>query len=127
MSRHTIRLRNPWKWNEHTGDAAAARLVAHRPFNRPTGLDSGTRVILVIADIAVLAAVQINDQPLITPRQEPEIAQQQWDITSLLKPRNQLQLVYHASATAGDTEVLRQQLDAGSVRLEMVTAGDSDR
>ena len=83
MTPHIIRLRDPWQWAAESGTGPAR---ASRWFNRPTGLEPSTRVVLVVASIAKLSSVRLNDQPLLVPSAPG------WEIADRLELRNQLQL-----------------------------------
>ncbi len=78
----------PADWNAAIGPHFHGRVRFSRHFNRPTGLDAGTVVYLVIEGIGPADLVQLNGRVLDwdsstanTPR---------FDITLLLSPRNEL-------------------------------------
>ncbi len=115
--RHRIRLRGPWWRSAGTvfDTAAAVRIrlpstpaeqqggdstspssadyVFRRPFNRPTGLQGGDVVWLVLEGIADLQTVRLNDQPIWQRRSStPESMPLEIAITKLLQDANQLEL-----------------------------------
>jgi hypothetical protein len=108
VSIHTIRLRGPWQAETSAGVGelslpgplpgwifAAGRpetpetILLRRQFNRPTGLE-GQRVDLVIAACSLPIQVVLNGHRL--PQQTVEAVAQRWEITPLLRPRNELQV-----------------------------------
>ncbi len=98
---HTIRLRKPWqriragdgspqRVDVPDQDAAAPRLARStsytRNFNRPSGLDQASRILLRIESWrGELTLVSINEQAL--PTSEPPL---ELEITDLLTAHNQL-------------------------------------
>ena len=72
---HVIRLRGPWQTEPLSGGVVRYA----RRFHRPTGLDGGDRVFLVVGEAA--AGTYLNDQPL-------AIACGRCDITELLAGSN---------------------------------------
>ena len=78
---HSIRLREPWECTT-TEETAQFR----RRFGRPTGLEAGDRVELVIEDNAGEARVTLNG----TLVHSGSLAAMHCDITKLLLPRNEL-------------------------------------
>jgi hypothetical protein len=76
---HVIRLRGPW----HQEPLPGGSVRYSRRFHRPTGLESGDRVFLVLDGSA--AAVVLNGQPL-------ALGSGRYDITELLAAKNLLEL-----------------------------------
>ncbi len=122
---HIIRLRDPWQWV--ACDVPAADDVAHirvsRSFNRPTGLEPGTQVVLVIKGIPALRTVRLNDQTL-SRRAERARTDDAWtcEIGNRLDWRNRLQLRIDSPNPANVNNSLRTSLAAGNVRLEIYDA-----
>ncbi len=109
---HIIRLRNPWQW----GEDAAPGVRISRWFNRPTGLESNTRVVLAIEGGSALCAVVLNGNQL--ENSQPSGDTRRYDIGNRLEPRNLLELVFDALEPA-DRDTLGTALATGSVRLEI--------
>jgi hypothetical protein len=88
---HVIRLRGPWQAEPLSG----GMVRYSRRFHRPTGLDGGDRVFLVV-DEAAAGAILLNGQ---------SVANQsgRFDITNMLAATNFLTL---AAPTNLDTEDL---------------------
>ncbi len=57
--RHRIRLRAPWAAREEPQGT-----VLRRRFHRPTGLDAGTRVFLVLEAVSATLRLELNGAPL---------------------------------------------------------------
>ena len=117
MKTHTIRLRRPWQKPvvgvdgvtridvpeirfDEAGDESKAKSTYQyvRRFNRPTGLDSSTRVHLVISGWSgQLVSIRLNGQDL-----EPGLHSIDADVTDLLEPQNEItiQLTDTADAAA---------------------------
>ena len=111
MTPHIIRLRDPWQWAPAAG---TENISASRWFNRPTGLEPNTRVVLVVTSLEELSGVRLNDQALVG--QSESGADGEWELGERLEPRNLLQLEFRASDTE---QQLRAFLAAGNVRLEI--------
>jgi len=120
---HSIHLGTAWE--PPTAIEADGRLLWTRRFGRPGGLESGDRVVLVIAASAVAADVLVNAASL------PSLAAHdgRWaqDITPLLRDRNELRITV-AAAAGGDSAHEpqgRRPLPSGlgRVTLEIVAAG----
>src|SRR5262245_10571115 len=97
---HTIRLRGPWD-QEPLQDG---QIRWTRCFHRPTGLDPGSRVWLVIEDTAP-AELSLNGRPLRVL--ENTSVPERVDITALLQDSNKLALTIPSAGAVG------------SIRLEM--------
>jgi hypothetical protein len=105
---HVIRLRGPWEF-QTLEDAAAARsgrvpipaptpaLLADyagavrftRRFQRPTGLENGARVKLVIENLPTDAVVALNREPL-----DSELSPARWEIAGRLNQSNALTIEF---------------------------------
>lgn len=105
MAAHTIRLREPW--NRSLGASEAPRLS--RKFGAPTGLGSLSRVYLAVGDMEALSGVFLNGSPLEALTEAKGV--KRWDITDLLRPRNEVCLFMHQASSASGLEPL--------VRLEI--------
>ena len=114
MTPHIIRLRDPWQWAPAAG---TENISASRWFNRPTGLEPNTRVVLVVGNLEELSGVRLNDQALVGQQRSGPF----WkaEVGQRLEPRNQLQLEFRASDTGDTEQQLRAFLAAGNVRLEI--------
>jgi len=82
---HTIRLRGPWDFVPQEDPPGTTRCTRH--FHKPTGLDSGERVWLVIEGLAGTAQVSVNDTAL---AQASGMSLIRFDLTTLLRPHNEL-------------------------------------
>jgi len=127
--RHTIRLRGPWEFRlladtHHAGMqhgkidiSQAAELLQHvvgriewiRRFHRPTGLEGGERVHLIVGSCVAAVAVDLNDGPLVAAGTE-----MRYDITDHLELRNVLRVVVDVDST--------QPVQLEDVRLEITQA-----
>ena len=90
-SPHRIRLRRPWQ-SEGRGD----RIRWTRRFGRPTGLAPGQRVWLVLEDVPAASAVSLNGHVL-------PVGERAFDVTALLRARNELVLETQAAGPPADT------------------------
>jgi hypothetical protein len=115
---HAINLGNAWE-SEPGDDGHAAEWV--RRFGRPTGLEPGDSLWLVIEEPAACTLV-FNGARL--PESGPG-AEYRIEITPLVRDRNLLVLVPHDGAAVGAAAVGRVPLPTplGRVRLEIVPAG----
>jgi hypothetical protein len=100
---HTIRLREPWEVEAQPG-----RMIYRRHFNRPTGLEQGDVVRLVIDGLAAAAMVHVNGEPLAS-------GDSCWDISAQLQNRN-------AIVISLTIDALPPARPFGEVRLEMLVA-----
>lgn len=112
---HVIQLRGPWerevapgRWERFDWERDAATVLSAaepvtvlRRFGKPTGIEPGDTVRLVIAGFDALQ-VWLNDAPL------PIDDTANCDLTALLAPRNVLRLT------------ARRASDAPQVRLEII-------
>ncbi len=88
MARHRIGLSQAWHVRESDGDTPPTWV---RSFGRPTGLEETDRVLLVVEGAAVAAELTLNARPLGHPA--PAATRLTWDVTALLRQRNELLLV----------------------------------
>lgn len=88
VARHKIGLSQAWHVRESDGDAPSTWV---RSFGRPTGLEETDRVLLVVEGATVAAELTLNANPLARP--ERATTRRAWDVTSLLRQRNELLLV----------------------------------
>ena len=102
---HTIRLRDPWQCQRSSETA-----LYRRRFGRPTGLEQGERVYLVIERAGGMGRVTLNGVPLDFGASDGSGLQQ--DVTALLNERNELTI-----AVVPSHGVL------GEVRVEIRTVG----
>ena len=105
---HTIRLRGPWEIEQPEDPLGTARCVRH--FNKPTGLESGERVWLVIEALASTATISLNGAIV---GQASRMSPARFDITPQLIARNRIEIEL-ASPTGADPRV-----SLGEVRLEI--------
>lgn len=113
---HGIRLTAAWERSETAG--------WQRHFGRPSGIDGGQRVWLVLEGQSDEPALQLNGAPLGAPDQaEPN--RWAWEVTSLLRSRNRLELASHPQL-GRPPEVGRAPLPSafGDVLLQIVDGCD---
>jgi hypothetical protein len=108
---HIIRLRGPWQI-EAEGQGG---LVCTRRFHQPTGLDSASRVRLIIENAAGLAEISLNGHPLGTAAPASRAS---FEITVNLQPMNVIAVTIDCpqglpTSTADIEHIL------GQVRLEI--------
>ena len=128
MARHRIGLSQAWQVREADGDTPP---IWVRSFGRPTGLEETDRVLLVVEGADVPAELTLNGFRLGYPSaSQPRL---EFDVTSLLCPRNELLLSPQNArcppGTAGadpSRRADRQSLwrPLGEVSLEIVAADD---
>jgi hypothetical protein len=99
---HVIRLRQPWQTRELPGGVRY-----RRAFHRPTGLDGGQRVWLVIESPQSQVAVWLNGERLGDVRQGTA---GRFNVTGRLADRNRLEI---------DVERGTADSPVGEVRLEI--------
>lgn len=101
---HSIRLREPWDV-----EPAAGGLKRHRRFfNKPTGLESGDRVWIVVEGAVGLSELTLNGSPpphAGEQRASADGASRSYDVTTLLNLRNELILMQKDSPTSSRGEV----------------------
>lgn len=113
---HIIQLRDPWQWDAPEPAERPAQFCAQRYFNRPTGLESGTRIQLVIDDLGELLRVRLNGHVL--SHDGGQEAPWRADISQLLELRNLLQLDLKSRGPTPPAQA-RKLLAAGCARLEI--------
>ncbi len=109
---HIIRLRAPWDIEPLAQPPGHIRCTRH--FNKPTGLDGGQRVSLVLDGLAGANKIVVNGVVLgPAPPLASDDAITRFDITPLLAARNKIEIEL-AAAEAGDPLVR-----LGQVHLEI--------
>lgn len=110
---HTIKLRGPWQiealeslrgelppptettvpgdWGAGLGADFRGRARYSRRFGLPTNLAPEERVSLGVGPVDFLATIHLNGE--LIGRQSWDDGDHRYDITSMLKPRNELQIV----------------------------------
>ena len=88
---HIIRLRGPWEIDPLEDALGTVRCVRH--FNKPTGIDGGERVWLVIEGLACTATISLN-AALVgqASRSSPDDVPARFDITPLLAARSKIEI-----------------------------------
>jgi hypothetical protein len=99
MYPHRIRLRGPWGC-----EPLAGRVRFRRRFGYPGRIDEYERVWLTFTNIAGTAEVRLNDQLL--GRHEDGAGAFEFEVTRLLRPRNEL--IVEVGETAGQGESSRE-------------------
>ncbi|MCA9205923.1 MAG: hypothetical protein KDA59_22875 [Planctomycetales bacterium] len=119
------RVTMPCDWSESLGTDFRGRVRFIRYFNRPTGLDSATRVYLAIDEVDAMAEVQLNGHKLGQIRG----ADGTWrsEVTPILETRNALEIVVDLPSLSQTSAPLPRPRDAhlaggvtGEVRLEIL-------
>lgn len=88
---HVIRLRAPWQIEALATQPGMVRCVRH--FNKPTGLDDGERIWLVIDGPVLPARIALNGQAVgQASGLSPSGAPTRCDVTSLLAARNRIEI-----------------------------------
>jgi hypothetical protein len=117
------RARMPADWSEQLGDEFSGRVRYVRTFQKPTGLEVGQRVWLVIEPPISWGAVELNHKRLgvVGRRGGPG----RFDVTGCLEPHNRLEIVVehpaldeHGAANDDSNSQLAGGL-VGEVRLEI--------
>ena len=129
---HIIRLRGPWQitplngvapksletevpgdWTSALGSDYRGTAAYVRKFGLPTNL-TNERVSLVVEQVTVLASLALNGQPL--GNQSAADGQRKYDVTSLLKLRNELQIIVasEAGGPAGGLGEVRLEIEEGT-------------
>jgi beta-galactosidase/beta-glucuronidase len=118
------RLQMPGDWGASLGVAFRGRVEFRRRFGRPTGIDGGERVWLVCDGADAWAKLTLNGEPLGHVAGPAEAAE--FDVTGLLRERNELAAVVECPRRAADGACLdrgpRADLPGGligEVRLEI--------
>ena len=107
---HRMRLRPPWEQTRQ-GD----QMLWRRRFGKPSNIEEGEQVFLVIESPQIDAVVLLNGQRL--RRIQPAEPAVRFAITRLLQPRNELVLA--AASTQSATPEESSALPFGEVRLEI--------
>lgn len=118
------RVTMPCDWSESLGADFRGRVRFTRHFNRPTGLDSNTRVYLAIDEVDAVAEVQLNGNSL--GRMRGIDGTWRSEITAILETRNRLEIVVDLPFVSDASAPLPRPRDArlaggvtGEVRLEI--------
>jgi len=101
---HSIRLREPWDVEPIVGGLKRHR----RFFNKPTGLEPGDRVWIVVEGAVGLAELSLNGSPPPHAGDQAPVgneARRSFDVTTLLNLRNELVLILEDSPTSSRGEV----------------------
>jgi hypothetical protein len=140
VNTHIIRLRGPWNyrllvpsaphaanqatslrtgtinlpgdWRQTFGDEFQGRVELTRRFGRPTGLEAGARVELVIEPADACSALRLNGD-LLEPVVQPPAAR--FDVTHRLRPRNTLEVTieFHVAEQGGLAALPDVRLEIG--------------
>ncbi len=111
MYPHRIRLRGPWQWETETERGTVAMpgelpvpgpLRLRRRFGWPGRLDEYERVWLIFAGIDADVSVLLNDENL---GGHVGAGPFEFDITALLRPRNELRVDIAAGGPAGMDDI----------------------
>lgn len=120
----TGRIKMPADWGETLGRDFRGRVRYTRRFGRPTGLEAGDRVRLVVQRLDALGSITLNDGPPSTLL--PGQRNWQHDVTTLLEPRNLLTIEVELPEEAEEEADLKRPDRIGqpggiigSVRLEI--------
>lgn len=110
--------RVPGDWTEPLGHEFRGMVRAERPFNRPTGLEPGQPVYLVVEQVDFRGEVTLNDRPLGPVGLDHALRH---EITELLIEHNRLSIEVEIplNCQRPDRESLGGGL-LGEVRLEIV-------
>ncbi len=95
MTRHRIRLREPWQC---VLEPPVARW--RRKFGRPTGLGPGTKVWLVVEDARVALSVHLNGALL--GHVASDGGSGRFDVTDRLLARNELAIAAESPSAPGE-------------------------
>lgn len=96
MYPHPIRLRDPWERSSEDGE----RTVYRRYFHAPT-ISPGERVFVVVEGLRAAATVTLNGMPL--GEWIESDGPQEFEISSLVVPRNELTLSIPTASAAAPT------------------------
>jgi hypothetical protein len=116
----------PADWSEAFGPGFLGRVRYMRTFQKPTGLETGERVWLVVEPPRSQATVHLADRSLGTVKADGPAAR--FDITPLLADRNRLEIVIEHPAVEVDGRPVQNSGDdapgglVGEVRLEIEEA-----
>lgn len=81
----------PADWSADLGDGFLGRVRYRRAFNKPTGLNGGERVFLVIEPPRSAGVVQLNGERLGVVSCRPAVGR--YDVTDLLEGFNQVEVL----------------------------------
>ena len=81
----------PADWGSTLGDSFCGQVLYTRHFGCPTGLEEEDRVVLVVQRVDAFATIALNAQPIGIVPAGGHAAR--LDVSSLLKPRNQLAIL----------------------------------
>ena len=99
MHPHRIRLRGPWDCEPlSSGEDGMERRRFRRRFGYPGRIDDYERVWLTCAGVVGSASVWLNGQLLGQDEQVPDF---EYEVTTLLKPRNEVVVEAQAPADSG--------------------------
>ena len=118
------RVTMPADWSGVCGADFLGRVRYRRTFNKPTGLEAGERVFLVVERPRSWGRVELNRKPLGDVSRGDSIGR--FNITAVLEDHNQLEIVVEHPALDGAFPANDDgDLDApgglvGEVRLEIV-------
>ena len=138
---HDIRLMGPWEYSLNcdsdtfkcrlpidvdsrllsgsvVSDGSASEIHFRRPFHRPTGLDTSSKVFVRLTTSRLVSELRLNQavvQPVQPPTQEPEkpFIVSLFDVTTLLQAFNTLEL--RISLT--DNESSQQRIELVQIRI----------
>ena len=112
------RLELPADWGATLGSDFRGRVRYRRRFGRPPQLDSHEQIWLVVEGVDASGSASLNDRPL-----GPIVGyavSSEWDVTHLLEPRNQLELLVDLPdfdpQCARELRPGRESLSGGPVR-----------
>lgn len=89
----------PATWAETVGDDFPGRVIFSRHFNCPTRLSAQHRVELVVTDLETCGRATLNDAEL--GELKAGDAESRFDVTTLLRPRNELAIEVTPPKTPG--------------------------
>src|SRR5687768_15165184 len=89
----------PGDWSAAIGDEFRGRVRFTRRFGLPTNLDIQERVFLVVGELVEQGTIELNGTALGQPSLQD--GPQRYDVTSLLKPRNELVILVESSEEPG--------------------------
>lgn len=113
---HSIRLREPWE-REALGAEGGGPCKYSRGFHKPTGLEAGSRVWLVVDELAGEVEVRVNGQKL--GRIEPGCYPARFDITAALKANNLVEItVRQEEGGRGGPEVVKLEIEEADATSE---------
>jgi hypothetical protein len=112
----------PADWSASFGPAFCGRVRYRRTFQKPTGLDSGERVWLVVEAPRSSGSVRLNDQSL--GKVACDKAAGWFDITAQLQEHNRLEIIVdHPPKDVQTVDAAEPGGLVGEVRLEIAAPG----